>query len=305
MSQLLKRVIDTAGQVVLGKERVLRLAVTTLLSRGHLLLEDIPGIGKTTLALTLARTLGLQFGRIQFTSDLLPADITGASVFNPKEQSFTFRPGPIFRQVILADEINRATPKTQSALLESMGEGQVSVDGVTYRLPQPFFVIATQNPVEQYGTFPLPESQLDRFFMSLRMDYPARAAEKRLLERLDSRRRIQALSPVLRAEDLREAQEQVHQIKTSDALLEYVLDIVWATRRSDKILLGVSPRGAEALVLATKAWAFLEGRDYCRPEDVQAVAAPVMRHRLVPQGEYTTMRREQVAEDLLRSVPIP
>lgn len=305
MSQPMQRVVETVGQVVLGKEKIVRLAIVTVLARGHLLLEDIPGIGKTTLALTLARTLGLQFGRIQFTSDLLPADITGASVFNPKEQSFTFRPGPIFRQVILADEINRATPKTQSALLESMGEGQVSVDGVTYRLPQPFFVIATQNPVEQYGTFPLPESQLDRFFMSLRMDYPARIAEKRLLERLDSRRRIQALSPVLRAEDLKEAQEQVHQIKTSDALLEYVLDIVWATRRSDKILLGVSPRGAEALVLAAKAWALLEGRDYCQPEDVQAVAAPVMRHRLVPQGEYTTMRREQVAEDLLRSVPIP
>ncbi|MCZ7664980.1 MAG: MoxR family ATPase [Thermoleophilia bacterium] len=305
MSQSMQRVVGTVGQVVLGKERVVRLAVATLLARGHLLLEDIPGIGKTTLALTLARTLGLQFGRIQFTSDMLPADITGASVFNAKEQTFSFRAGPIFRQVILADEINRATPKTQSALLESMGESQVSVDGATYRLPRPFFVIATQNPVEQYGTFPLPESQLDRFFMSLRMDYPARGAEKDLLSRLDSRKRIQALSPVLRADELLEAQEQVHAVKTSDALLEYVLDVVWATRRSEKILLGVSPRGAEALVLGAKAWAFLDGRDYCRPEDVQAVAPAVMRHRLVPHGEYTAMRREQVAEDLLRSVPIP
>ncbi len=305
MPQPLHQVIDAVGQVVLGKERVIRLAVTTLLARGHLLLEDIPGIGKTTLALSLARALGLQFGRIQFTSDLLPADITGTTVFNPKEQTFSFRPGPIFRQVILADEINRATPKTQSALLESMGEGQVSVEGTTYRLPQPFFVVATQNPIEQYGTFPLPESQLDRFFMSLRMDYPARQMEKDLLSRLDSRRRIAAITPVLKAEDVLAAQEKVQHVKAADPLLEYVLDIVWATRRSDRLAMGISPRGAEAIVMAAKAWAYLGGRDYCQPEDVQAVAPAVMRHRLVPRGDYSGMRREQVVEELLATVPVP
>lgn len=290
---------------MLGKEHVIKLSMATVLARGHLLLEDIPGIGKTTLALALARALGLKFGRIQFTSDLLPADIVGSSVFNSAEQTFTFRPGPIFRQVILADEVNRATPKTQSALLEAMGEGQVSVEGTTYRLKQPFFVVATQNPVEQYGTFPLPESQLDRFFMSLRMDYPARAVEKELLTRLDSKRRIHALAPVISAAELEDAQERVHYIKTSDALLDYVLDIVWATRRSDKLVMGVSPRGAEATVLAAKAWAFIAGRDHCLPEDVQAIAPAVMRHRLVTRGEYTNVRREQVVEELLQTVPIP
>ncbi len=305
MSQPLHRVLDAVGQVVLGKERVIRLAVTALLARGHLLLEDIPGIGKTTLALTLARAVGLQFGRIQFTSDLLPADITGTTVFNSKEQTFTFRPGPVFRQVILADEINRATPKTQSALLEAMGEGQISVEGVTYRLPQPFFVVATQNPIEQYGTFPLPESQLDRFFMSLRMDYPARAVEKDLLNRLDTRRRIDSMTPVLKTEDLLLAQTEAQQVRVSDPLLEYVLDIVWATRRSERLAMGISPRGAQAVVAAAKAWAYLDGRDYCQPEDVQAIAPSVMRHRLVPRGEYTTLRREQVVEELLKSVPIP
>ena len=305
MTQPLQRVVQAVGQIVLGKERVIRLAVATLLARGHLLLEDIPGIGKTTLALTLARAVGLQFGRIQFTSDLLPADITGTTVFDPKDQTFTFRPGPIFRQVILADEINRATPKTQSALLEAMGEAQVSVEGVTYRLPQPFFVVATQNPIEQYGTFPLPESQLDRFFMSLRMDYPARAVEKDLLNRLDSRRRIAAMNPVLKIEDLLNAQEEAQRVRVSDPLLEYVLDLVWASRRSERLVMGISPRGAEAVVTAAKAWAYLDGRDYCLPEDVQAIAPSVMRHRLVPGGEYSTLRREQVVEELLRSVPIP
>ncbi len=215
MPQSLHRVLEAVGQVVLGKERVIRLAVTCLLARGHLLLEDIPGIGKTTLALSLARAVGLQFGRIQFTSDLLPADITGTTVFNSNEHTFTFRSGPVFRQVILADEINRATPRTQSALLEAMGEGQVSVEGVTYRLPQPFFVVATQNPIEQYGTFPLPESQLDRFFMSLRMDYPARAIEKDLLNRLDTRRRVDSMTPVLKTEDLLLAQNEAQQVRVS------------------------------------------------------------------------------------------
>jgi MoxR-like ATPase len=305
MAQELKLIMDAVGSVVLGKERVIRMALACFLSRGHLLLEDIPGIGKTTLALSLARVLGLRFGRIQFTSDLLPADITGTSVFNAKDQSTSFRPGPIFRQVILADEINRATPKTQSALLEAMGEGQVSVEGVTYRLPQPFFVIATQNPLEQYGTFPLPESQLDRFFMSLRMDYPSRAAEKNLLNRLDSRKRVHALQPVVTGDALMALQDGVMRVKAADALIEYVLDLVSATRHSDKLAMGISPRGAEALVLGAKAWAFLDGRDYCLPEDVQVIAPAVMRHRFVPRGEHLALRREQVVEEFLRTIPIP
>ena len=302
--EALQRVVAAVESVILGKGQVVRLSVACLLGRGHLLLEDIPGIGKTTLALALARALGLDFGRVQFTSDLLPADITGISVFNANKHEFNFRPGPIFRQVILADEINRATPRTQSALLEAMAEGQVSVEGVTHALPSLFFVIATQNPVEQYGTFPLPESQLDRFFMSLRMDYPARETERRLLARLDSKDRVAALEPVVSIEEIHALQQAARNVTTSEPLLEYVLDLVWATRRSEQLLVGLSPRGAEALVQAAKAWAFLEGRAYCLPEDVQAVAPAVMRHRLMPRGEFAALRREQVVEGFLRSVPV-
>ncbi len=302
--EILQRVVGAVESVILGKSQVVRLAIACLLGRGHLLLEDIPGIGKTTLALVLSRVLGLEFGRVQFTSDLLPADITGISVFNANTHQFIFRPGPIFRQVILADEINRATPRTQSALLEAMAEGQVSIEGVTHSLPAPFFVIATQNPVEQYGTFPLPESQLDRFFMSLRMDYPARETERRLLARLDSRERVAALQPVLSVDELLRLQRAAQTVTTSEPLLEYVLDLVWATRRSEQLLVGLSPRGAETLVQAAKAWAFLDGRAYCLPEDVQAVAPAVMRHRLMPRGEFAALRREQVVEGFLRSVPV-
>ncbi len=305
MRSTIHEAIESVNGLVLGKERVVRLAMACLLARGHLLLEDIPGIGKTTLALTLARTLGLEFGRIQFTSDLLPADITGTSVLDSNDHAFHFRPGPIFHQLILADEINRATPKTQSALLEAMGEGQVSTEGITHPLPRPFFVIATQNPVEQHGTFPLPESQLDRCFMSLRMDYPARDAERELLNRLDTRGRIRQMEPVMGGAQLLEAQEQVIQIRAAESLLDYVLDLVWATRRSDRLAIGISPRGAEALVEGAKAWAYLEGRDFCIPEDVQAVAGPIMRHRLVPRGEYLSWRREQIAEAFLHEVAIP
>jgi MoxR-like ATPase len=299
------RIVQTVSEVVLGKEQVIKLAAACLLARGHLLLEDIPGIGKTTLALSLARVLGLSFGRIQFTSDLMPADITGTLVFNSREQTFTFRPGPIFRQLILADEINRATPKTQSALLESMGEGQVSVEGKSYALKQPFFVIATQNPLEQYGTFPLPESQLDRFMMSLSIDYPSRAAEKALLNRLDTRRRIRELSPVLGPEEISALQDKVQRIKTADPLIDYVLDLVAATRRSERLVAGLSPRASEALVMAAKAWAFLEGRDYCVPEDVQAVLGPVAGHRLAHIHEHSSAGRRRTIEDLLEQVPVP
>ncbi|NLE73571.1 MAG: AAA domain-containing protein [Actinobacteria bacterium] len=299
-----QRAIDSVNKLVLGKERVVRLAMACLLAQGHLLLEDIPGIGKTTLALTLARTLGLEFGRIQFTSDLLPADITGTSVLDARDNTFHFRSGPIFHQLILADEINRATPKTQSALLEAMGEGQVSAEGVTYPLPQPFFVVATQNPTEQYGTFPLPESQLDRFFMSLRMDYPARDAERELLNRPDTRQRIRHMEPVMTGAQLMEAQAQAGRIRAAESLLDYVLDLAWATRHSDRLAIGVSPRGAKALVEGAKAWAYLEHRDFCIPEDVQTVAVPIMRHRLVPRGEYLSWRREHIAEAFLREVAI-
>jgi MoxR-like ATPase len=305
MRPVLQDVIGAIGDVVLGKERVIRLSLACVLARGHLLVEDIPGIGKTTLALALAHVLGLNFGRIQCTSDLLPADITGTSVFDPREHRFDFRPGPLFHQLILADEINRATPKTQSALLEAMGEGQVTVDGRTYRLPRPFFVIATQNPVEQFGTFPLPESQLDRFFMVLRMDYPSRKAERDLLHRLDSRRRLDQLKPVLSPPLLEELQNEVLAVTASDALVDYVLDMVWATRHSERLTLGISPRGGEALVLAAKAWAYLEGRAYCLPEDVQATAPSVMAHRLLLRETSAGLRMDAVVDELLRAVPVP
>lgn len=305
MSGPFDNIIAALREVVLGKERAIRLSLTCLMSGGHLLLEDIPGIGKTTLALSLARVLGLDFARIQFTSDLLPADITGVSIFDPRAQAFTFRPGPIFHQLVLADEINRAMPKTQSALLEAMGEGQVSAEGHTYELRKPFFVVATENPVEQFGTFPLPESQLDRFAMSLRMDYPNRAAETQLLTQLGTRERIQAMSPLLDQDGLGRLQSQVARVEVGSALVDYVLDLAWATRRSERLRMGLSPRGCEALVKAAKAWAFMNGRAFCVPEDVQAVAVAVLRHRLLPRGDYSSWKPEQLAESFLQEVPIP
>ncbi len=300
----LQEILDAVSGVVLGKDEVVRLALACLLARGHLLLEDLPGVGKTTLALALAKILGLHFGRIQFTSDLLPADILGVSVVDPKEGSLSFRPGPIFHQIVLADEINRATPKTQSALLEAMAEGQVSVEGRTYPLPHPFFVIATQNPVEHYGTFPLPESQMDRFTMVVTMGYPDRQAERGLLESLDIRRRIEQLPALVGPEDLLHLQDLVEGVKVASPLLEYVLDLSFSSRSSDRLLVGVSPRGSEFWVKAAKAYAFISRRDYCLPEDLQAVAEVVLAHRILPTAKYEKVDRASLVREFIRSVPV-
>jgi MoxR-like ATPase len=300
---VLEAVIARAAGIVLGKEPQIRLAVTCLLARGHLLIEDMPGVGKTTLAQVLARVLGLNFKRIQFTNDLLPADILGVSIYQPESKSFAFHSGPIFAQVLLADEINRATPKTQSALLEAMEEHQVTSEGVPYKLPEPFFVIATQNPHHLIGTFPLPESQLDRFLMRLTLGYPDRGAERSLLKGRDRRELIETLAPVLDGERLLALQQQVVQVHASEALLDYVQNLVDASRRHPDIAEGLSPRAGLAWLRAARAWALLAGRAHVLPEDVQAVALGVVAHRLKPAKSGDS--REHLAERLIKSVPIP
>ena len=297
------RIIEVAGQIILGKEAQIRLALACVLARGHLLIEDLPGVGKTTLAQVLARTLGLDFHRIQFTSDMLPADIVGVSVYDRENAEFRFHPGPIFAQVILADEVNRATPKTQSALLEAMEERQVTTEGETRLLPKPFFVIATQNPNEQVGTFPLPESQLDRFLMRIELGYPDRDAERALLAGADRRELLAALEPCLSPAELIELQAKAALVHVAPALLDYVQAIVEYTRRSADYVAGLSPRAALALVHCARAWAYVEGRDKVIPEDVQAVLRGVAAHRLRPA--HDSNRRVDVGAQLIAAVPIP
>jgi len=299
----LERLIEAAGEVILGKETQVRLALACLIARGHLLIEDLPGVGKTTLAHVMARTLGMHFQRIQFTSDMLPADIIGVSVYERDSGAFKFHPGPIFAQVILADEVNRATPKTQSALLEAMEEHQVTVEGETRKLPEPFFVIATQNPSEQVGTFPLPESQLDRFMMRIELGYPDRDAERALLSGADRRDLLASLDPCMSPAELVEQQSNAQRVHVAPALLDYVQAIVEHTRRSPDYVAGLSPRAALALVHSARAWALLERRDKVIPEDVQAVLAGVAAHRLHPA--HDTARRVDVGAQLLAAVPIP
>jgi MoxR-like ATPase len=297
------RVIEAAGKIILGKETQLRLALACLLARGHLLIEDVPGVGKTTLAHVLARSIGLHFQRIQFTSDMLPADIIGVSVYERESGSFKFHPGPIFAQVILADEVNRATPKTQSALLEAMEEHQVTAEGETRKLPAPFFVIATQNPTEQVGTFPLPESQLDRFTLRIELGYPDRDAERALLSGTDRRDLLATLDSSMSPAELMELQAGVQKIHVAPALLDYVQAIVDYTRRSPDYVAGLSPRAALAIVHTARAWALLEGRDKVLPEDVQAILPGVAAHRLRPA--HDSARRVDVGAQLLSAVPIP
>lgn len=302
----LHRTLDSLGTIVLGKERQLKLALACLLARGHLLIEDVPGVGKTTLALALARVLGLSFQRVQFTSDLLPADILGVSVFERDATSgnsnFRFHPGPIFSQVVLADEVNRASPKTQSALLEAMEERQVSVEGATRPLPDPFFVLATQNPTDQIGVFPLPESQMDRFLMRISMGFPPRAAERALLLEQDRRMLLQELQPTLTPALLREAQALVGKVVTTPALIDYLLALIEHTRRHPGLKQGLSPRAGLALRRAAQAWALLEGRSGVIPEDVQAVFAAVAQHRLIAAERE---RAAPTAEAILEAVAIP
>jgi len=300
---LARQALTQLQDVILGKERQLRLAVACLLARGHLLIEDLPGVGKTTLAHALAATLGLDFQRVQFTSDLLPADLTGVSVYDRDTGQFRFHPGPVFTQLLLADEINRATPKTQSALLEAMEEHQVTVDGETRALPAPFFVIATQNPAFQIGTFPLPESQLDRFLLTVTLGYPDAKAERELLQGRDRRELARHLSPVLPAERLAAAQREVSAVHVAPALLDYVQALLRRTRESREFQMGLSPRAALGLVSVARAWAWLAERDAVLPEDVQAVFPSVATHRLLLRESGLPDADATLA--LLRGTPIP
>lgn len=299
-------VAKQVGQIVIGKDGQIRQALVCLLAGGHLLIEDVPGVGKTTLAHALAQSLGLRFNRIQFTSDLLPADVGGISIYDREKNGFVFHPGPIFTQVLLADEINRATPKTQSALLEAMEERQVSADGVTRNLPAPFFVIATQNPTHQIGTFQLPESQLDRFLMCLSLGYPDAAAERALLLGEDRRSLLKSLPAAMQPEELLAAQEALKHIHTSAALIDYVQALAHASRHNGLFAEGLSPRAAIALLQAARAWAALEGRNHAIPEDIQAVLVPVTAHRLRPaksSGGGAAASRDLVTQ-WMQSVPL-
>jgi MoxR-like ATPase len=298
-------VLDAADRVILGKGREIRLAVCCLLARGHLLIEDLPGVGKTTLAQLLARLLGLQFSRIQFTSDMLPADIIGVSIYERSAEAFRFHPGPIFAQVVLADEINRATPKAQSALLEAMEEHQVTVEGETRPLPSPFFVIATQNPHHQIGTFPLPESQLDRFLMRLRLGYPAAHQEKALLAGEDRRVLLERVVPMVTPQALSALQAEAAQVHLSPSIVDYCHAILVFSRSSSRFAYGLSPRAGLGLLRAARAWALLAGRDYVLPEDVQAVLPACLPHRLSDSADLASDVHEDIAEHILARVPIP
>ncbi|NJD98725.1 MoxR family ATPase [Thermococcus sp. LS1] len=302
-------VLEEVKKAIVGKDEVLKLILTTILADGHILLEDLPGLAKTLMAKSFAKALGVEFKRVQFTPDLLPSDILGVSVFNQKTLEFEFKKGPIFTNILLADEINRAPPKTQSALLEAMQERQVTVEGKTYELPKPFIVIATQNPIEQEGTYPLPEAQLDRFLVRLRVGYPSRGEEIEILRRRMARKKEEVdINSILTPEEVVEMQRAIEDVYVSDAILEYITDIVIATREDRKeIEVGASPRGSLALLKLSRAYAALEGRDYVIPDDVKAIAVPALSHRLILKRElwYTKVSQESIMEKLLERVPVP
>ena len=290
-------------KVIRGKDDILRLAVVSLIARGHLLIEGVPGVGKTTLGQALARALDCTFQRVQFTSDMLPSDVLGISIYSAVEQQFEFKRGPVFTNVLLADEINRTTPKTQSALLEAMNESQVTVDAHSYPLPQPFMVIATQNPVEHHGTYPLPESQLDRFLMRVRMGYPDSNAEREILRSEAGTTKLDAMQPVLSGADVLEMQHAVTQVRVDESLVSYALSIVRKTRESEQFSLGVSPRGSQMLYRAAQAMAFLEGRSFCTPEDIKPLVVPVFAHRVVVNGLYSsTLKKSEQAEQVIQEI---
>ena len=308
-SSRLRELEASLSQVVRGKADVVRLSLVCLLARGHLLLEDVPGVGKTTLAQALARSIQCTFHRLQFTADMLPSDVVGVTIYNAHTQSFEFKRGPIFTHFLLADEINRTTPKTQSALLEAMNERQVTIDGRSLPLSEPFMVVATQNPVEHHGTYPLPESQLDRFLLRLRMGYPDRASEREILRSVE-RQHASPAQPVLAAEDILQLQTQAEQVRVDDALVDYIMSIVERTRAHDSLSLGVSPRGSQALYRATQALALLEGREYAIPDDVKRLAVPVFAHRVVINTRVALAQRtselaELILADILTTVEVP
>jgi len=299
-----KNIIDFLSSYLHGKEKAIEFTLVCLFSKGHLLIEDLPGLGKTTLAIGIAKTLGLDYGRVQATSDLLPSDIIGVSIYNKNTNEFEFKPGPIFNNIILVDEINRATPKTQSALLEAMEEKQVTVDGKTYKLPQPFFVIATQNPVEQYGTFPLPESQLDRFLMKISIGYPSREAEKEIIKGGSKREELYKIQPFVSKEEIIKIQEEIKNVYVSDKIADYILDIVWATRESKYLESGLSTRGTLAIINTAKTNAYLEGRDFVIPEDIKKLYKYVIPHRVIFKPEYES-QKEEIIKTIVESIPTP
>jgi MoxR-like ATPase len=302
MRQNIERLKQNLGKTIVGKADAIRLVLVAVLSGGHALLEDVPGVGKTLLAKSLARSIDGKFQRIQCTPDLLPTDITGTNIWNPRSGEFEFLPGPVFANVLLADEINRATPRTQSALLEVMEEKQVTVDGVSRNVPAPFFVIATQNPIEYQGTFPLPEAQMDRFTLSLTLGYPAALEELQMLERLSDSFAVEDLQPCISLEEVQELRRLCAGVKVEGSLKQYIVDLVRSTREDEEITLGVSPRGAVALHRASQALAFISGRDFATPDDVKDLAPHVLSHRLIPAGGK---RAKTIVDKLLRSVPIP
>jgi MoxR-like ATPase len=309
-SQVAAQLQRTIARAIFGKEDVIQLALITLLARGHLLIEDVPGVGKTTLAHALAKSFHCSFQRIQFTSDLLPSDVLGVSVYNPETRDFEFRSGPMFANVVLADEINRTTPRTQSALLEAMNEAQVTVDGRTLPLPQPFLVIATQNPVEHHGTYPLPESQLDRFLMRIKMGYPSHETERQILRSRTASDPVESLEPIADVNDVLTMQETVTRVKVDSSLHDYALEIVNRTRKSDQLALGVSPRGTLMLQRAAQARAFLEGREYCLPDDFKLLAVAVFSHRVVASTRHASLQKksettENVLREIVDSVRVP
>jgi MoxR-like ATPase len=309
-SHQLAQLQRSIARVIKGKDDAIQLAIVALLARGHLLIEDVPGVGKTTLAQALARSFNCTFQRIQFTSDMLPSDVIGISVFNQAAQRFEFKPGPIFANIVLADEINRTTPKTQSALLEAMNEARVTVDNATHTLPQPFMVLATQNPIEHHGTYPLPESQLDRFLMRIRMGYPSRASEKEIIRNGAGVSAAGSLAPVMNAEDVAALQAAVAAVRVDESLLDYGLEIVERTRRSEHLSLGISPRGSVMLHRAAQALAFVEGRDYALPDDFKRLIVPVFAHRVVVSSRFAstakrTEQAESILNEILESTPVP
>jgi MoxR-like ATPase len=304
-NESLKTLQKRIESVIKGKSSAVKMAVVTLLGRGHLLLEDVPGVGKTTLAFTLAKATNCSFRRIQFTSDLLPTDIIGVNIYNPDKREFEFRPGPVFANIVLADEINRTNPKTQSALLEAMNERRVSVEGKTYTLPEPFMVIATQNPMEYHGTFPLPESQLDRFMMHIKLGYPAPEYERNVVLEQSSFEHIESMKPVISSVEIIAMQKEVDKVKVDDSLLDYLMSIVSDTRRNDKVRLGVSPRGGQFLLKVAKANAYYEGRDYIVPEDIKEPAPFVLGHRIILKTRTYITDAEKVIEEILDRIPVP